>query len=50
MTGIRCRSTSNSTINFTANLDRAGKTRIYFILEVSKETKFEFSKGSVKAL
>ena len=37
-------------INFTANLDRAGNTRIYFILEEAKETKFEFSKGSVKVL
>ena len=25
-------------INFTANLDRAGDTRVYFILEESKET------------
>ena len=25
-------------INFTTNLDRAGNTRIYFILEKSKET------------
>ena len=25
-------------INFTANLDRAGNTRIYFILEEAKET------------
>ena len=24
--------------NFTANLDRAGNTRIYFILEEAKET------------
>ena len=30
-------------INFTANLDRAGNTRIYFILEEAKETIFEFS-------
>ena len=27
-------------INFTANLDRADNTRIYFILEEAKETKF----------
>ena len=27
-------------INFTANLDRAGNTRIYFILEEVKETGF----------
>ena len=25
-------------INFTANLDRAGNTRIYFVLEEAKET------------
>ena len=37
-------------INFTANLDRAGNTRIYFIHEEAKETKFEFSKGSLKVL
>ena len=37
-------------INFTANLDRAGNTRIYFILEEEKETKFEFSQGTVKVL
>ena len=30
-------------INFTANLDRAGNTRLYFILEEAKETVFEFS-------
>ena len=35
-------------INFTANLDRAGNTRIYFILEEAKETIFEFSQGTVK--
>ena len=29
-------------INFTANLDRAGNTRLYFILEEAKETVFEF--------
>ena len=30
-------------INFTANLDRAGNTRIYFILEEAKETILDFS-------
>ena len=30
-------------INFTANLDRAGNMRSYFILEEAKETVFEFS-------
>ena len=36
--------------NFTANLDTAGKTRFYFILEEAKETVFEFSQGTVKVL
>ena len=30
-------------INFTANLDRAGNTRIFFILEEAKETVWNFS-------
>ena len=37
-------------INFTANLDKDGNTRFYFILEKAKETVFEFSQGSVKVL
>ena len=37
-------------INFTANLDRTGNTRIYFILEEAKETVLEFSQGTVKLL
>ena len=39
-------------INFTANLDRAGtgNTRIYFILEETKETILNFSQGTVKVL
>ena len=37
-------------INFTANVDRAGNTRIYFILEKVKETKLDFSQGTVKVL
>ena len=37
-------------INFTANLDRAGNTRFYFILEYAKETVFEFSQGAIKVL
>ena len=37
-------------INFTANLDRAGNTRIYFILEEAKETILDFSQGTVKIL
>ena len=35
-------------INFTANLDRAGKTRIHFIPEETRETIFEVSQGTVK--
>ena len=37
-------------INFTANLDRAANTRVYFILEEAKETILDFSKGTVKLL
>ena len=37
-------------INFTANLYRAGRTTIYFILEESKETKLNFAQGTVKVL
>ena len=35
-------------INFTANLDKAGNTRIYFILEEAKETILDYSQGTVK--
>ena len=37
-------------INFTANLDRAGNTRIYFILEEAKETALNFSQETVRVL
>ena len=37
-------------INFTANLDRAGNTKIYFLLEGAKETILYFSQGTVKVL
>ena len=37
-------------INFTANLYRAARTRIYFILEESKETKLNFAQGTVRVL
>ena len=37
-------------INFTANLDRVGDTRVYFILEEAKETILGFSQGTVKVL
>ena len=42
--------TANQEINFTANLDRIGNTRIYFILEEAKETKLGFSQGTAKVL
>ena len=41
---------ANQQINFTANLDRADNTRIYFILEEAKETILDFSQGTVKVL
>ena len=37
-------------INFTANLDRAGNTRVYFILKEAKGTILDFSQGTVKVL
>ena len=37
-------------INLTAKLDRAGNTRVYFILEEAKETILDFSQGTVKVL
>ena len=37
-------------INFTANLDRAGNSRVYFILEEAKETLLDFSQRTVKVL
>ena len=37
-------------LHFTANLDRAGNTRVYFILEEAKETILDFSQGTVKLL
>ena len=37
-------------INFTANLDRAANTRVYFILEEAKETILDFSQGIVTVL
>ena len=41
---------ANQQINFTADLDRAGNTRIYFLLEEAKETKLDFSQGTAKVL
>ena len=37
-------------INFTANLERAGNTSVYFILEEAKETILDFPQGTVKVL
>ena len=37
-------------INSTANLDRAGNTRINLILEEAKGTILDFSQGTVKVL
>ena len=37
-------------INFKANLDRAGNTRIYFILEEAKETVLDFFERTLKVL
>ena len=37
-------------INFTADLDRAGNRRVYFIFEEAKETILDFSQETVKVL
>ena len=37
-------------INFTVNLDRAGNTSVYFILEEANETILDFSQGILKVL
>ena len=37
-------------INFTANLERAGNTTIFFIIEEAKGTVLEFSEGNVNVL
>ena len=37
-------------INFTADLNIAGRTRIYFIVEETKETAFEFLQRTAKVL
>ena len=37
-------------INFTANLDRAGNTTMFFIIEETKETVLDFSQGTAKLL
>ena len=37
-------------INFSANLDRAGNTTMFFIIEEGKETVLDVSQGTVKVL
>ena len=37
-------------INFTANLDRAGSTTMFFIIGEAKETVLDFSQRTVKVL
>ena len=37
-------------VNFTANLDKAGNTTMFFIIEKAKETDLSFSQGTVKVL
>ena len=37
-------------INITANLDRAGNTTIFFIIEEAKQIVLDFSQGNVKFL
>ena len=37
-------------INFTSDLDQAGNTKMFFIIEEAKETILNFSEGIVKAL
>ena len=37
-------------INFTSNLDRAGNTTMFFIIEEAKETVLDFSQGTAKVL
>ena len=37
-------------IKFTANLDRAGNTRMFFIIEDAKKTVLNFSHGTVRSI
>ena len=37
-------------INFTGNLDRAGNTEMFLIIEEAKETVLVFSQGTLKVL
>ena len=38
----------NQEINFVANLDREGNTRIYLILQEAEKTFLDHSQGTVK--
>ena len=37
-------------INFTSDLDQAGQTAMYFIIEEAKKTVLDFSQGTVRVL
>ena len=37
-------------INFSGNLERAGSTTIFFLIEEAKETILDFSQGTVSIL
>ena len=37
-------------INFTANLDRAENTTMFFVIEEAKETVLDFLQGTLKVL
>ena len=37
-------------INFTGNLNRAGNTTMFLIIEEAKKTVLDFSKGTVEVL
>ena len=37
-------------INFKANLERAGNTTMFFIIEQAKETVLDFSQGTVSVV
>ena len=41
---------ANQKINFTTNLNRENHIGIYLIFEEAKETKLDFSQGTVKVL
>ena len=38
----------NKQINFTANLDRAENTTMFFIIDKAKQTALDFSQGTAK--